>query len=106
MFVHTLPLHMNFENTLSVSELIEKSNQGMLLGIEHENYPFMQLADKFGYSTEIMYECQLGVSGKEHTIGDAAYTAQFMQLETHYQQLKSLRIDIQKHSAIFVNYTT
>ncbi len=82
MFVHTLPLYMSFEEKLNVSELIERSNQAMLLGIEHENYPFMQLADKFGYSTEIMYECQLGVSGKEHTVGDAVYTAQFMKLET------------------------
>ena len=27
-------------------------------------------------------------------------------ITNHYQQLKSLGIDIQKHSAIFVNYTT
>lgn len=82
MFVHTLPLHMNFEQELSAGELIEKSNQSMLGSIEHEDYPFMQLADKFGYSTEIMYECQLGVGGAVRTVGDAEYTSQFLKLET------------------------
>ena len=33
-------------------------------------------------------------------------TFALQQIINHYQQLKSLRIDIQKHSAIFVNYTT
>ena len=33
-------------------------------------------------------------------------TFALQQIINHYQQLKSLRIDIQKHSAIFVDYTT
>ena len=82
MFVHTLPLHMSFEKDITAGELIESSNQAMLLDVEHENYPFMQLADKFGYSTEIMYECQLGVGGAKRTVGDAEYSTEFMKLET------------------------
>lgn len=82
MFVHTLPLHMSFDNKINVRELIEASGAAMQNGIENENYPFMQLADKYGYSTEIMYECQLGVGGTKHTLGDAAYKTQFLKLET------------------------
>ena len=82
MFVHTLPLHMSFDEPMSVWELTEQSNRAMLDGMEHESYPFMQLADKYGYATEIMYECQLGVSGAAHTVGDAAYTTEFLKLET------------------------
>ena len=39
-------------------------------------------------------------------IQDALFGTQENEILIHYQQLKSLRIDIQKHSAIFVNYTT
>lgn len=81
MFVRTLPLHMDFAQDLSAGALIQKSGRAMLDSIEHEAYPFMQLADKFGYSTEIMYECQLGVGSAARVVGGAEYTQQFLKLE-------------------------
>ena len=73
---------MSFDEKMTVCELIEASAAAMQKGIENENYPFMQIADKYGYSTEIMYECQLGVGGREQKIGDAEYTTRFMKLDT------------------------
>lgn len=81
MFVRTLPLHMDFAQDLSAGALIQKSGRAMLDSIEHEAYPFMQLADKFGYSTEIMYECQLGVGSAARVVEGAEYTQQFLKLE-------------------------
>ncbi|MBR6400598.1 MAG: amino acid adenylation domain-containing protein [Firmicutes bacterium] len=81
MFVHTLPLHINFNKKMTADELLKAANASMLGGMENEAYPFMQLADKYGYRTEIMYECQLGVSGSKNSIGEAAYKTEYLKLE-------------------------
>ncbi len=82
MFVHTLPVHICFDEKMSVDDLVKNAYRSMLEGTEHENYPFMQLAYKYGYHTEIMYECQLGVSKAENSIGEAKYTTDYLKLET------------------------
>ncbi len=81
MFVHTLPLHINFNKKMTSDELLKAANASMLGGMENETYPFIQLADKYGYRTEIMYECQLGVSGSKNSIGEAAYKTEYLKLE-------------------------
>ncbi|MBP9997300.1 MAG: amino acid adenylation domain-containing protein [Lachnospiraceae bacterium] len=65
MFVHTLPVVMRrTDMTGSVADLIKKAASTLNEVIEHENYPFTTLASRYGYKTNIMYECQLGVVGE------------------------------------------
>ncbi len=73
MFVHTLPLAMSFEEKRSVLDLINASNSVMRESIENENYSFAEMAAKFGYKTEIMYECQIGVISDGGTVGGNEY---------------------------------
>lgn len=81
MFVHTLPLFMNFEEKLSVGELIRRSNEVMRDSIRNESYPFTEIATKYGYNTDIMYECQLGVTSAEGNLGGIPYENVGMKLE-------------------------
>ncbi len=73
MFVHTLPLAMEFDKSMNVLELVKASNSVMRGSIKNEIYPFAEIAAKYGYKTEIMYECQLGVITEGGTIGGNAY---------------------------------
>ena len=73
MFVHTLPLFMNFEEKLTVGDLIRRSNEVMRDSIRNESYPFTEIATKYGYHTDIMYECQLGVTNAEGSLGGIPY---------------------------------
>lgn len=81
MFVHTLPLFMNFEENLSVGELVKRSNEVMRNSIKNEGYPFAEIVTKYGYHTDIMYECQLGVTNAEGSLGGVPYESVRMKLE-------------------------
>ncbi|MBR2274722.1 MAG: amino acid adenylation domain-containing protein, partial [Lachnospiraceae bacterium] len=82
MFVHTLPLAMQFDREMTVKELIDASDTVMKNGIRHQSYPFAELASKYGYTTEIMYECQIGMTAEGGTIGGEAFESIPMRLET------------------------
>lgn len=73
MFVHTLPLYMNFEEKLSALELVKRSNEVMRGSIKNEIYPFAEIATKYGFRTDIMYECQLGVANAEGSLEGIPY---------------------------------
>ena len=81
MFVHTLPLAMSFEENRDVLELINASNSVMRGSIQNENYPFAEIAAKYGYKTEIMYECQIGVVADGGEIGGNAYKSVRLRFE-------------------------
>ncbi|MGN1370477.1 MAG: amino acid adenylation domain-containing protein [Aristaeellaceae bacterium] len=81
MFVHTLPLYMNFEEKLSVLELVQRANEGMRGSIKNEIYPFAEIATKYGFRTDIMYECQLGVTNAEGSLGGIAYESVRLKLD-------------------------
>ncbi|MCR4908713.1 MAG: amino acid adenylation domain-containing protein [Lachnospiraceae bacterium] len=65
MFVHTIPLIMDLDRDLQVDGLIKEANDCMRNGIKHEAYPFAELAAKYSYHTELMYEYQVGVTGTD-----------------------------------------
>lgn len=81
MFVHTLPLHMNFEEKLSALELVKRSNEVMRGSIKNEIYPFAEIATKYGFRTDIMYECQLGVTNAEGSLGGISYESVRLKLD-------------------------
>lgn len=81
MFVHTLPLAMSFEEKLSVGELVKRTNEVMRDSVKNEIYPFTELAARYGYRTEIMYECQLGVTNAEGSLGGTPYESIRMKQE-------------------------
>ena len=84
MFVHTLPLAMSFDDKQSVLELVKASNSVMRGSIGSEDYPFTEIAAKYGYKTEIMYECQLGVITEGGSVGGSAY----QNVRLHYEAPK------------------
>ena len=69
MFVHTLPLSADLNNDLTSEELILKSNEILRGSTANEVFPFTQIAAKYGYQTNIMYECQLGITPGEEISG-------------------------------------
>ena len=73
MFVHTLPIAMHFTDDKNVLELIRASNRVMRDSIKNEAYPFAEIAAKYSYKTEIMYECQIGVVADGGEIGGNPY---------------------------------
>ncbi|MBR1523373.1 MAG: AMP-binding protein, partial [Lachnospiraceae bacterium] len=82
MFVHTLPLAMNFDKDRTVKELINASDTAMKNGIRHQSYPFAEIASKYGYTTEVMYECQIGMIAEGGDIGGEVFESIPMRLET------------------------
>ena len=81
MFVHTLPLSMDLKPDLTSEELILKSNDVLRGSVANEIFPFTQISAKYGYQTNIMYECQLGVVSTENSIGGVP----FEKIETHLE---------------------
>ena len=73
MFVHTIPLAMDFNKEMTASQLIKTSSEVMRGSIANEDYPFAELAAKYGYSTEIMYECQIGIISDGGKLGGHEY---------------------------------
>ena len=60
MFVNTLPLAAEVEN-ISVADFLKKISDMFAATIEHENYPFSQIAADYAFTPQIMYEYQVGV---------------------------------------------
>ncbi|MBR1524314.1 MAG: amino acid adenylation domain-containing protein [Lachnospiraceae bacterium] len=73
MFVHTIPLVMDLSKDMTASELIKASAGVMRGSIANEDYPFATLAANYGYSTEIMYECQIGMISDGGKLGRHDY---------------------------------
>ena len=63
MFVNTLPLKIEIADT-SIKNFIEATAKMFNETIEHENYPFSQIAEDYGFNSKIMYEYQRGVIDK------------------------------------------
>ena len=61
MFVRTLPVAIRPKDGMSVADYISAAGESMTGSIAHEIYPFTEIAGQYGYTTDIMYECQLGV---------------------------------------------
>ncbi|MBO4400577.1 MAG: amino acid adenylation domain-containing protein [Selenomonadaceae bacterium] len=60
MFVNTLPLAAELED-ISVGAFLKKNADTFAATIEHENYPFAQIAADYSFAPKIMYEYQVGV---------------------------------------------
>ncbi len=62
MFVRTIPVVMRSKDGMNVLDYIRSASDSMNGSIANELYPFTEIAGKYGYGTDIMYECQLGVT--------------------------------------------
>ena len=63
MFVNTLPLAAKLSSG-SVADFIREVSGGLSQAIDHENYPFADVAAKWGFNVNVMYEYQRGVVEK------------------------------------------
>lgn len=104
MFVHTLPLFMNFEDKISVDELVKRSNEVMRESIKNESYPFTEIAAKYGFSTEIMYECQIGVANAKGSLEGISYENVRMKLEAPKFKISVAIYENDKDYIICVRY--
>ena len=60
MFVNTVPLAARLTDG-STDDFISEVAAGLDRAVAHENYPFADIAAKWGYSVGVMYEYQRGV---------------------------------------------
>lgn len=60
MFVKTLPLGLEVTN-MTVRAFIARAIEVLSGAVEHQNYPFTQIAADYGFSPKINYACQLGL---------------------------------------------
>ncbi|HAM68277.1 MAG TPA: hypothetical protein DCP68_01475 [Ruminococcus sp.] len=60
MFVNTIPLAAKLSDG-STDEFIKTVAAGLDRAVAHENYPFAEIAAKWGYSVGVMYEYQRGI---------------------------------------------
>ncbi|MBR0142023.1 MAG: amino acid adenylation domain-containing protein, partial [Ruminococcus sp.] len=60
MFVNTLPLYAALDSG-NIYDFVKKVTKGLDNAVSHENYPFAELAAKWGCSVNIMYEYQRGI---------------------------------------------
>ena len=63
MFVNTIPLAAKLTDG-STDDFIRTVSAGLDAAIAHENYPFAEIAAKWGYSVNVMYEYQRGIVEK------------------------------------------
>ncbi|HAL18473.1 MAG TPA: hypothetical protein DCO86_02465, partial [Spirochaetaceae bacterium] len=68
MFVNTLPLASELSQG-AIDDYIKGVADGFARAIEHENYPFAQVADKWGYSVKVMYAYQRDIVQKPEIPG-------------------------------------
>ena len=61
MFVNTLPIVTQIDNTLTVADFTNSLAKQYSETISHEYYPFAKIASKFDFRPAISYACQLGV---------------------------------------------
>ncbi len=104
MFVHTVPLLMHFEKDMTVRNLIVSSGEVIRGSIEHECYPFAEFTAKYGYSTQIMYECQIGVLGQTGSIGEFPYESIPMQNESPKFKLTIMILEQGEDYCIYIRY--
>ena len=71
MFVNTLPLAAKLSSG-SVADFIREVSGGLSQAIAHENYPFADVAAKWGFNVNVMYEYQRGVVEKPDIPGLAS----------------------------------
>jgi non-ribosomal peptide synthetase component F len=67
MFVKTLPLILKRKAGMSVLVYIQYIQSTLNATINHENYPFINIATDYNYFPSIMYACELGIL-KDFTI--------------------------------------
>ena len=60
MFVNTLPLKIEIAD-VDIKKFIENVSATFTKTIEHEIYPFAQIAQDYSFTPKIMYEYQRGV---------------------------------------------
>ncbi len=70
MFVNTLPLASHLPDG-SVNDFVKETDEGLDAALKHENYPFAEVAGKWGYAVKVMYEYQRGVVEKPDIPGMA-----------------------------------
>jgi len=68
MFVRTLPLIIKRGDGQSCLDFIRATGQTLNDSVAHEGYPYVNIAQDYGYSPTIMYTNQLGVTG-DYEIG-------------------------------------
>ena len=61
MFVNTLAIAANISGEQTVQEFLQKVSENFDRTLEHENYPFAQIAADFGLSAQMQFVYQLGV---------------------------------------------
>ena len=104
MFVHTIPLAMHFNKDMTANELISASADAMRSSVANEDYPFAELAAKYGYSTNIMYECQIGIIDNGGDIGGEKYETIPLSLETPKFNITFAVVEENDSYVIYVRY--
>ena len=61
MFVNTLVLQSDIDHTQPCLDFVQKTADNFATTIEHENYPFAQIAAKYGYHPNVSFAYQVGV---------------------------------------------
>ena len=83
MFVRTLPIAMDFnsysDNTSAA--FLKAAGDAMLESVMHESYPFTEIASKYGYAADIMYECQIGMTGELNRLAGHDFSVRPLTLE-------------------------
>ena len=92
MFVNTLALSSEI-NDQTVSGFIQETDQNFSDTINHEQYPFAQIAADYGFRPEIIFEYQVGVLTDNIVRGEKAL-------------LKGLSLDLAKFKIKFVINST
>ena len=77
-YVKTYPLYVNFENLVSVSDLLKSVNDENIENVKHNLYPFSDLVKDLGVSAEIIFAYQ----------GDYFYKGMLNGKEVHVEQLE------------------
>ncbi len=104
MFVHTLPLAMSFEKDQTVRELAAASEKALRGSVLHEGYPFAELAAKYGYTNQIMYECQIGMLSGEGSLGGVPFEDVPLGLEKPKFKISLSIVELDGSYGIYVRY--
>lgn len=73
MFVKTIPLSINIGRRKSVLEFLKECRKTMIDSIYHDSYPFDKVLQKYDFSPQIMYACQLDILDKVFIDGEQVY---------------------------------
>ena len=64
MFVKTLPVHAAIDTQRTALQFVTDTVSAITAAQRNSVYPFIRLADKYGFASKINYACQLGVNEK------------------------------------------